>query len=1033
MEEKNRRRKRILLRYNLAVLLGYAIPLLTMYVARWQDLISTQYAAIHVVAVYVGIISLVFILLGVLKKDISDRFANIVYVGQFIAWLCIYFYAIIIINEIRTIALLWGSIGLVFLLSQAGFRLALTITTMAFLSYVVGAFVAIRVLRQNGSFVNELLYALVFLFVGLFLSFTAGLFKKQRSELKRFQKKLNEEKEKALEAEAALRASEEKYRHFIDNANDLIFKADWKGSFLMANEAFASTLGYSREEIFTLNCMELVAPEYREQAASFYINQMKDKLAESILEIPVVRKNGEVIWLEQNAKSIFAEDGRFMEFDTISRDITRRKRAEEALRASEEKYRTIVNTDIIGYFEVDLKGNFVLCNDAFANFLRYKPDEMVGVSYQKIMSEETALKVFEVYNIVFSGKSKYSYGEFEVIRKDGTIGYGANMVMPIVDEHAAIVGFGVLGIDITDRKMAEEALRESEEKYRTVLDTNKVGMFEVDLGGSITFCNEVVAKLMGYSMEEFVGINFSKIMTEQSMKRVFVEYHKVFRKEVNTTIVKHEVIRKDGSVIFIDTTVSLLADGSGKPKGFRAIAIDVTERMRAEEALRQSEERYRLVLDNIEDMVFICGLEGKFAYGNKATEKVTGFTIDEFIGSNYLHYIVRDDRERELNSYIRQVTENIDTTYHEYRFRKKNGDTAWMSQLTKMVKSPDGAIEFYGIARDITDQKRAEEELKAAKDAAERANLAKSKFLAGMSHELRTPLNAINGIVELLRFGSYEKDEEIREEISRIVALLASRVTAGGIPVAAEIIAELESVLVYLEEDGNLKQYFFSKLKKELTGKSLLEDEASDALRRISELIDEEEREIFHSYKRIKDAGDYLLGLIDTVLNLAKIETGKIEVSMARTNVRELVESVVNDAKNYARAKGKEGVLGIEHAVDDAVPAAVSLDNQKTRQVLLNYLSNAIKFTREGSVRLSVASRDGMVVFSVSDTGIGIKPEERGRLFQEFGRTDETQFIEGSGLGLVISKRLIELQGGVVGFDSEYGAGSVFWFALPLA
>jgi len=117
MEEKNRRRKRILLRYNLAVLLGYAIPLLTMYVARWQDLISTEYAAIHVVTVYVGIVSLVFILLGVLKKDITDRFANIVYVGQFIAWLCIYFYAIIIINEIRTIALLWGSIGLVFLLS----------------------------------------------------------------------------------------------------------------------------------------------------------------------------------------------------------------------------------------------------------------------------------------------------------------------------------------------------------------------------------------------------------------------------------------------------------------------------------------------------------------------------------------------------------------------------------------------------------------------------------------------------------------------------------------------------------------------------------------------------------------------------------------------------------------------------------------------------------------------------------------------------------------------------------------------------
>ncbi len=833
------------------------------------------------------------------------------------------------------------------------------------------------------------------------------------------------------DAQVKLRESEEKYRSLLDSGIIGYYELDLRGNFTYCNKSFLAFTGFSEDEIIGMNFRQVIVRQDVRKMLREFAGVYRGTNEVGIISSRSMRKDGQIIYGDNYVRLRKNAAGEIVGFSSVAINVSDRTQAEEALRESEEKYRSILDAGIIGYYELDLRGCFTFCNKSFLEFLGYAAEELIGMNFREVTLPEDHGRLLGDFARVYQGIVQVGIIAMRAISKTGELVYGESYVSTRRNTAGEITGFRSVGINTTERRNAEEALLISQEKYRHFIENANEVIYKSDWRGNFIFANEAFTRFLGYSNDEILRMNYLDVMVPERREDEFLFYSEQLKGRVAESSRELPVRAKDGRVLWIEQNVKSIFGEDGRIVEFDAIAHDITDRKMAEEALRESEERYRLVLENVDDGIFICGVDGRFKYANKAIRRVSGYDLDEVVGSSFLTFIHAEDRERELASYVTQVAENIDVTYHEYRFIHKNGIVHWIAQTSRMVRDKNGEIEFYAIGRDITDQKRAEEELKAAKDAAERANLAKSKFLAGMSHELRTPLNAINGIVELLRFGSYEKDEEIGEEIRNVIRLLEERAVDDMRTMTDGIIAELGSILVHLEADGNLKQYFFSKMEKELSSDDFQDDEVIGAIRRISGLIDEEEREIFHSYKRIKDAGDYLLGLIDTVLNLAKIETGKIEVAMARTNVREMVESVVHDAKSYARAKGKEGVLVIEHAVDDAVPAAVSLDNQKTRQVLLNFLSNAIKFTAEGGVRLAVETRDGAVVFSVSDTGIGIKPEERDRLFQEFGRTEETQFIEGSGLGLVISKRLIELQGGAVGFDSEYGAGSVFWFTLP--
>jgi len=961
-----------------------------------------------------------------------------------------------------------------------------------------------------------------------------------------------------VKAEEALRESEEKYRQIVESATDGIFRNDVNGNFLYVNPTGQNLLGYPVEELMTMNYLSVVQPDHVDKIRDAYRHQLKNKLQESYLEFPIIRKDGTVRWLGQRVQLEKNLKGEY-EFHGISRDVTEKVIAEESLRMSEEKYRTILETIREGYYEVDLKGNITFVNNSVCNLWGFSKDEIVGLNFRNFVKGDDADNIYSEFNKLYMGlehanivaykivhkngkelhfeqtfdgitdndgrivgfrgvvrdvteriialdalrasEEKYrllienagdiiyhcdwrgffiyfspsayklsgyspkdiigkhfseiippnsrqavieyyleqfkqrttqSYYELPILIKDGSVMW-VGQVVSIVTGTDGKIEFYSIARDITEKKKALEALHESEEKYRSILGSIQEGYFEVDLDGTLVFCNEAMCTIWGRSMEEMIGLNYRQFTSEKTAAEMFREFNKVFKTGEKGIIIGWEITRQDGSIRIAETSVNLMTDDSGGPSGFRGMVRDVTERMKAEEALRESEEKYRTVVSSAKIGYFEISVGGTITFFNKNFADFVGYSDDELMGMDYRKLMSDETAKKVLSAYARVFSgEQINNSVDMEIIRKDGGRVYGENHVNPMTDKNGNVVGFRVLGIDITERKMVDEALKVAKESAESANQAKSRFLASMSHELRTPLNAINGIVDLLRFGSYERDEEIISEMRMISESLRKSRIREGRDNSRQILERIDSFTDYLSSDGNCKRYYFSRLKEDFMSMSpARKKKFLEHVDNILKLVDAEERDTFSSYNRIKDAGDYLLGLIDTILNLSKIESGKIEIRKTEVNVRNMVGSVITDVKSYANTKGKE-TLAIGFDVGDSVPEKIFLDNQKTRQVLLNLLSNAVKFTEEGSVRLTVGLNGGRVMFAVSDTGHGIRDEDKNRIFMEFERTETTKNIEGTGLGLAISKRLIELQGGGVGFESRYGEGSRFWFTLPV-
>jgi len=370
--------------------------------------------------------------------------------------------------------------------------------------------------------------------------------------------------------------------------------------------------------------------------------------------------------------------------------------------------------------------------------------------------------------------------------------------------------------------------------------------------------------------------------------------------------------------------------------------------LRVEVAARErSEIRLRAVTESVGDAIVSAGADGKINFWNHAAESIFGHTQDEVLGKPLTLVIPERYREPQSAGFAQLgsggETRTTDRVVEVTALRKDG--TEFPAELTLSRWNAGGADFFTAVLRDITERKLAREALQEAKDAAERANSAKSEFLSRMSHELRTPLNAILGFAQLLEMDARRP-------------------------------AEAES--------------------------------ASQVLK----------------------AGHHLLGLVNEVLDIARIESGRISV----TNEPVLLHEVLEEATTLLRPLAARQGVTVHNRISGT--PRVSADRQRLKQVVLNLLSNAIKYNRESgaiTVRVVEASRETLRL-EVHDTGFGISPTQASKLFNPFERLDagKTQ-IEGIGLGLAISRRLVELMGGTIGVESTSNQGSTFWVELRLA
>jgi len=366
----------------------------------------------------------------------------------------------------------------------------------------------------------------------------------------------------------------------------------------------------------------------------------------------------------------------------------------------------------------------------------------------------------------------------------------------------------------------------------------------------------------------------------------------------------------------------------------------------AEEAMRESEQRYRHIVDLAHDIIYSTDAEGRFTFCNPTAVRLLKYSSEDLIGRRYLDLVRPDYRQAAERFYGRQFVRQTPSTYFELPVLAQDGSELWIGQNVQLIIENGRLDGFHAVARDVTERKRAEAELQKAKGVAEAANRAKSEFLANMSHEIRTPMNAIIGMADLLSETPLTKEQE-------------------------------EYVRVF------------------------------------------------------RRASDNLLALVNDILDLSKVEAGGLTLEHVEFDLVELIEKTSEMVAKVAHDKGLE--LACQVMAD--VPRDLVGDPHRLRQILLNLMGNALKFTMAGEVVMRVqndpdARQPGALLFSVSDTGIGVPGDKLGIIFESFTQADSstTRQYGGTGLGLAISKRLVELMGGRIWATSTVGQGSTFSF-----
>ena len=332
---------------------------------------------------------------------------------------------------------------------------------------------------------------------------------------------------------------------------------------------------------------------------------------------------------------------------------------EKVLRISEEKCAMILENIQDGYYEVDLDGNYTFFNDGLLRITGYTREEMLGMNNRRIVDEYNRKRVFKVFNQVYlTGVPAHAF-DWECIRKDGTRRFVEVSVTLKKDADNHPIGFMGIARDITQRKLAEQALRESEDRYRMIIENIQDGYYEVDLDGNYTFFNEGLLRITGYLREEMLGMNNRRIVDDYSNKRVFNTFHQVYLTGVPAHAFDWECIRKDGTRRFVEVSVSLKRDIHGKPLGFMGIARDITERKKYQAELEAKENELRQKNKSLEEAnTALNVLMKKVEEHRIANEDALRNNLNK-VAMPYLQQAKEKIRDKAAAEYLRLLEESL--------------------------------------------------------------------------------------------------------------------------------------------------------------------------------------------------------------------------------------------------------------------------------------------------------------------------------------------------------------------------------------
>ena len=440
-------------------------------------------------------------------------------------------------------------------------------------------------------------------------------------------------------------------------------------------------------------------------------------------EIELLSKKGRRIWVEASESPV-VRNGKTVAIVGALADVTSRKQGQEALRASEEKYRTILETIDEGYFEVNLAGDLTFCNDALCRIMGYSRDELLGMNHRGYTTPETAREMYRAFNQVYRTGKLANLADYEIFRKDGGVRIVSLSGSLVRDSAGRPNGFRGVVRDLTERRRAEKVMKESEERYRLLADhvTDIICTMDMDL--RFTYVSPSVTRILGYSSDEFMRSSLDHLFetesVEQAQKALMEELdfegsgqEQAFR--VRTLELKG--LHKDGSTIWFEVRATFLREPDGRPRGILAVARDITDRKQGERALLESEERYRYLFENAPTGLYeVDFINRKLVNVNDVVCEYTGYTKDELLAMNPMQILAEGSQKAFLERLSKLIAgEKVPDTV-EYKIKTKEGRELWVLLTIKYIQEngiPKGAAV---VVHNITERKISEEALRVSEE-----------------------------------------------------------------------------------------------------------------------------------------------------------------------------------------------------------------------------------------------------------------------------------------------------------------------------
>ena len=838
-------------------------------------------------------------------------------------------------------------------------------------------------------------------------------------------------------------------------------------------------------------------PRYAEYAALYtpeswarLDNAAKRALASgepSDLEVEVIRPDGGRRWVRAIGAPVRDGSGRVVRLDGTGQDITARKRAVDALRDSEERFRTAFESAAIGMGLLDLDGRYLRVNDSYCQIVGYSKEEMLATDFQSITHPDDLEADLALARQLMDGSIPYFHMEKRYFHKRGWVVWVLLSVSMVRGARGEPLYAIAQVQDITERKEAEKKLLREKAFTDAVID-NVPGLFYLlDERGKAVRWNRRAEQTTGYSLEETSHMQSAEFFRGADRASIAEALRKVFV-EGQAELEANLVLKNCAAIPYYFSAARVSFEGENYLIGN---GIDISARKEAEQALRDSEEKFSKAFQNSPVTLAIYTLrDGRYLEVNGAFERITGWKREEVVGRTLDEIAVRTvDARRQA---ARSILSNAGCRNLESEFHTKSGEPR-IARLSAETMEFSGETCVLAVAEDITEQKGFERDLRALNETLEQRVKDRTAELERAVESLHMLSQAVEngpasvtitdpeGNIEYVNpkfceTTGYSKDEAAGRKANLLKSgahppeffqLLWTTIQAGETwrgefcnrKRNGDVYWESACISTVRDAQGHPRHFVaitedITELKQaaeELKRAKEAADAASRAKTAFLASMSHEIRTPMHAIlgysqlmlrddsispqtkenlRIVNRSGEHLLALINDVLEMSKIESGRLKLDPAEFDLHSLLRDLAAMFRLRTAGKG----ISLTAVQDDGMARRVVADEGKLRQILINLLGNAVKFTQRGRITLRATVGMGALVVEVEDTGVGIAAAEIGKLFRPFEQTASGQQAQsGTGLGLAISMEYARLMGGGISVISELGKGSTFRLEIPIA